>query len=172
MRAPSFQFASLLLAGFLCGCAPSQSSRPALSESPAIIIRQYPDYPMPGRDSDFPGGLVVALWRDGRMIRPTRPDAVGKSYVEGFVSVAQREEFFTFLSTSAALRVPEGGGVPVDSASESIIVRRDGKMSRWARALPDTQSAWREVELRLAGLPLQESRSMEWDAVRSASWYE
>jgi hypothetical protein len=172
MRAPLFPFACVLLVGLLFGCTPEKPPPSALSGAPAIIIRQYPDYPMPGRDSDFPGGLVAALWPDGRIVRPTDIHVVGKSYVEGVVSVGERKAFFTFLSTSAAVRIPEGGDIPLHAATESITVRLDGKTSRWTRLLPDTQSAWREVEARLMSLPLQDSHRVTWQAIRSASWYE
>src|SRR5262245_42181812 len=122
-RTPSLQLACALLAATLLGCAGPRCAAPQVkraeisSDLPAIVIRQYPDYPAAGRGSQFPGGLVAALWRDGRMIRPASPDAVGKSYVEGAVRSDQREEFFTFLSGSQAVRAPEGGSAPIDAAS-------------------------------------------------------
>jgi hypothetical protein len=170
MRASLFQFALLLLAGLLCGCGSDEPRRPAVSEPPAIIMTQYPDLPMPGRGSDFPGGLVAALWCDGRVIRPVRPDAIGKSYVEGATSSAEREAFFVFLNASAATRISEGGGIPVDAATEFITISRDGKMSRWTRILPDMQSPWCEVESRLMSLPLHNRHNVEWEAIRDASW--
>lgn len=141
MRASLLQFVALLSVGILCGCNPSKTHHSVLSESPVIIISQVPDYPIPGHDSEFHGGLVVKLWRDGRIIRAARLDSVGRTYVEGFVEQASREKFFASLGTCAALQFPEGGGVPVDSASETITVRLDGKTSRWTRTLPDKQSA-------------------------------
>jgi hypothetical protein len=95
------------------------------------------------------------------MIRPASPDAVGKSYVEGLVNPAERDAFLAFLSSSSALRLPEGGGIPVDDATQSITVRRDGTASRWTRVLPDTQSAWREVETRLLRLPLEHTAAVD-----------
>lgn len=161
MRTPS-QLFSLLLATMLVGCAssPTQPSR-AFSDAPVVVIYQYSDYPTAGHGSKFPGGLVAALWRDGRMIRPASPDAVGKSYVGGVVSPAERGAFLAFLGSSPALRVPEGGGIPVDAASQSITVRRDATTSKWTRVLPDTQSAWREVEARLLGLPLEDAGAVD-----------
>jgi hypothetical protein len=137
-----------------------------------IVIRQYPDYPAAGRGSKFKGGLVAALWRDGRMVRPKNSEAVGESYVEGWVSSAQREEFFDFLSASPAVRAPECGGSPVDAAGQYITIRRDGRASRWSRVLPDAQSAWRDVESRLLKLPLQACRAVDWKVVRISSWYD
>ncbi|MGA3283691.1 MAG: hypothetical protein ABSD57_04435 [Verrucomicrobiota bacterium] len=160
MRASLSQFTALLLAGFLFGCASSEPRHPAASEPPAIVIYQTPDYPMPSYDSEFHGGLVVALWRDGRMVRATRLNAVGKFYVEGFVKPALREEFFVSLGTCKALQLLECGGIPVDAASETITVRRDGKTSRWTRVLPDKQSAWCEFESGLMSLPLSDSQSL------------
>ena len=161
------------LTTILCGCVstPPDQSRVS-SEPPAIVIRQYPDYPAAGRGSHFPGGLVAALWHDGRMIRSASPDTVGKSYVEGAVSPPQRDAFFAFLSGSAAVRAPEGGAIPVHAATQSITVRRDGAASKWTRVLPDTQSAWREVESRLLALAMEGSRSVDWAAVRGSSWYD
>src|SRR2546426_5761228 len=99
MRASFPLLAGVLFAPVFVGCrAPRQQ---ASSEPPAIVIDQLPDYPMPGRDSDFPGGLVAAFWRDGRMIRCADPKSVGKSYVEGVAPLQQREEFLSFLSTAA-----------------------------------------------------------------------
>jgi hypothetical protein len=149
-----------------------RAAHPALSEASAIVISQAPDYPMPGHDSEFHGGLVVKLWRDGHMIRAARLDSVGRAYVEGFVEQAPREEFFASLGECAVMRLPEGGGVPVDAASETITIRQDGKTSRWARPLPDKQSAWCEFESRLMSLPLSDSQSIELKKVEGMSWDE
>jgi len=87
---------------------------------------------MPGRGSDFPGGVVAALWRDGRMIRSITPKAVGKSYVEGMVATEQREEFFRFLS-AAVVRAPKPDGIPLHVATQSISIRTGGGTSEWTR---------------------------------------
>lgn len=138
---------------FGCGTPRQQSS----SEAPAIVIDQLPDYPMPGRDSDFPGGLVAAFWRDGRMIRCTDPKSVGKSYVEGVVAPQQCEEFLIFLRETAIVRAPKIEGIPVHAATQDIRVRNDDITLRWTRILPDKESVWREVESRLFSLPLERS---------------
>ena len=170
MRTPS-QLACFLLAAICFGCASTPTEQPrASSDAPAIVIRQYPDYPIPGRDSEFPGGLVAALWHDGRVIRPATPNAVGKSYVEGAVGAQQREEFFRFLST-AVVRAPKTEGIPLHVATQSIKIRTDGT-SKWTRILPDTGSVWREVESRLFTFPMQNSHTVDWAAVRSSSWYD
>src|ERR1043166_8537373 len=104
----------------LAGCvAPHHQTS---SQPPAIVIDQLPDYPMPGHDSDFPGGLVVALWHDGRMVRSTSSQAVGKSYVEGVGAPWQCEEFFSFLGT-AVVRAPKTDGIPLHVATQSITIR-------------------------------------------------
>lgn len=173
MKTRFIPLAFAALTAFFSGCTSTSTVQSRTSpEAPVIVIRQYPDYPPPGRGSRFQGGLVAALWRDGRMVRPTSPESVGKSYVEGWVSSAQREEFFDFLSASPAVRAPEGGGFPVDAAGQSITIRRDGKVSRWTRGLPDTQSAWRDVQSRLQKLPLEAGRAVEWEAVRNSRWYD
>jgi len=172
MRTSLLKFAALLLAGFLFGCASSEPHHSASSEPPAIVISQAPDYPMPDSGSAFHGGLVVKLWRDGRIVRATRLDTVGRSYVSGFVKPASCDEFFASLGASAAMHLPEGGELVVDSASETITVRRDGKTSTWYRTLPDKQSAWREFESRLMDLPLFDSRSLNLKEVESMSWNE
>ncbi len=168
----SSQLGIFLLAAILVGCASTSRELPrASSGAPAIVIRQYPDYPIPGRGSEFPGGLIAALWRDGCIIRPATPDAVGKSYVEGVVRSSDRDAFFTFLSSSSAVRTPEGGGIPIHAATQSITIHQEAKASKWTRVLPDTQSAWREVESRLLSLPIKDSRAVDWSVVRRSTWY-
>jgi hypothetical protein len=165
------QLVSFLLAAILAGCTSSPTEhRHTSTDAPAIVIRQYPDYPMPGRASEFPGGLVAALWRDGRLIRPARPDALGKSYVEGMVEPKKLPEFFSFLS-AAVVQAPKIEGIPLHVATQSITVRSGGT-AQWTRILPDTVSIWREVESRLHALPLQDSRTVDEAAVRSSRWYD
>ena len=155
MRTPFPFLAGVLFAAMLVGCsAPRQQTS---SEPPALVIVQLPDYPMPGRDSDFPGGLVAAFWRDGRMILCTDPKSIGKSYVEGVVAPQQREELLSFLSTTAIVRAPKVEGIPLHAATQDITIRSDGSTSRWTRIVPDTESVWREVELRLFSLSFQHS---------------
>ena len=167
MRVTLSQFAVLLLAGFVCGCVSNEPNQLATSEPPAICIYQIGDYPMPDYPSVYHFGVVVKLWQDGRMVRATRLDTVGKFYVQGFVKPAAREEFFTKLGASAALQLPEGGDIAVDSASETITVRRNGRTSKWYRNLPDKHSAWREFESRLMSLPLSDIRSIDLKEVES-----
>src|SRR3954471_11993321 len=110
MRRPLPQFICGVLAMLAVECSAADTSNSA----PTIVIRQYPDYPSAGRGSRFPGGLIAALWSDGRMIRPTGSNTVGKAYVEGVVSAGDREEFFAFLRQSSALRNQEAEreGIP------------------------------------------------------------
>ena len=173
MHTPLAQLACALLTTLLLGCATPRVDRDEVSSNaPAIVIRQYPDYPAAGHGSVFPGGLIAALWSDGRMVRATGSNTVGKFYVEGSVSSAERDAFFAFLSGSPAVRAPEGGGFPVDGAGQYITVRRDGRASTWVRLLPDAQSAWREVELRLLSLSLQGSHAVDWETLRKSRWYD
>ena len=146
------------LVASLLGC--SAPRHHVSSEPPAVVIDQMPDYPMPGRGSEFPGGLVAALWRDGRLIRATAPSAVGKSYVEGAVAPQQREEFFSFLGTATG-RAPKIDGIPLHVATQSITIRSESRASEWTRILPDTESVWAEVQSRLLSLPLQDRHAID-----------
>ena len=170
MRASLPLPAGFVFVVLLSGC--SAPHRQPSSEPPAIVISQAPDYPMPGHDSEFHGGLVIKFWRDGHMIRATRLDTVGKDYVEGFVPQASCNKFFASLGRSAAIHLPIGGGIPVDAACESITVRWDGKTSQWARPLPDKQSAWSEFELWLMSLPLSDCHRLDLKTVESMKWNE
>lgn len=169
MRTPLPLLAGFVFVVLLAGCSAPVVRGPS---QPVISISQTPGYPMPGYDSAFQGGLVVKLWPNGRVIRASRLDMVGKSYVEGFVTPVSRERFFASLGASAAMQLPEGGDLIVDSASEIITVRRDGKTSTWHRTLPDNHSVWREFESRLMDLPLADSRSLDLKEVELMSWNE
>jgi len=92
------------------------------------------------------------------MIRSTSPKAVGKSYIEGMVPSPQCDEFFRFLSNST-VRAPKIDGIPLHVATQSITIRSSGT-SEWIRILPDSESVWHEVELRVFHLPLQRSHAV------------
>ena len=159
MRASFPLLAGLSFAAILLGCdSPAQQ---ASSEPPTIVVDQLPDYPVPGRDSDFPGGLVAAFWRDGRMIRCIDLKSIGKSYEGGIVPSKKRDKLLSFLRRTAIVRAPKVDGIPLHTATQTISVRIDGKTSRWTRILPDAESVWQDVESRLLSIPLQQSHSIE-----------
>ena len=94
------------------------------------------------------------------MIRSTASAAVGKSYVEGVVTPQQRDEFFSYIS-AAVMRAPNIDYIPLHVATQSIIIRSDGRTAEWTRILPDTESVWHEVESRLLSLPLEHSHAVD-----------
>lgn len=99
-----FQSVGFLLLAIAAGCASSEpEAARTLEDSPAVFIRQYPDYPMLGRDSVFEGGLVAALWSDGRMIRPVSKDSIRDAYVEGVVSPTERKDALDAPATGPAI---------------------------------------------------------------------
>lgn len=130
------------------------------SESPAIVVYQYPDYPSLERGSEFPGGLVAAMWRDGRLIRATSANRVGESYIEGVITPPQRDELFRFLTDSIE-HAPKVDGIPLHFATQSITFRSENRTSKWIRILPDKESVWSQVESRLMSLPLQDSHVVD-----------
>src|SRR4051812_14249818 len=127
VRIPLSHLISLVLVMLALHCVAADTSNSA----PVLVVTQYPDYPAPGpRGSRFPGGLIAALWSDGRMIRPTGSNTIGKSYVEGVVRATDRAKFFTFLTNSVALRNQEGAGDGVlHQASQTVTLYRNGKKS-------------------------------------------
>ncbi len=163
-----------VLSLMIFGCRSLSLAAPLpLSVAPIIVIRQYPDYPLPGHDSAFPGGLIAVLWPDGRIIRPSSVSGtVGKSYVDGAVSPKERDAFIAFLNSSAAVGTATNSSVPVHTATQSITVRRNDTTSKWTRVLPDSQSAWREIESRLLSIPIQDSHTIDWAVIRRSSWYD
>ena len=162
-----FIFAFLAVLSFRCVTAEISNSVPTL------VVRQYPDYPT-ARGSRFPGGLIAALWSDGRMIRPTGSNTVGKSYVEGMVSASDLDKFFGFFTNSVALRnqTADGEGIAFHAAYQVITVRRDGKRFRWMRPLPDRKAGFYKVEEGLWNLPLQAERPVDPRAFERSSWNE
>jgi len=169
MRTLLPHFVSVVLAVLAFHCAAAETS----NSLPTLVVRQYPDYPGT-QGSRFPGGLISALWSNGRMIRPAGSNAIGKSYVEGVVSATERDKFFAFLTNSAALRNQEAGGegLPLHEADQIVTLYRDGKKSRWRRPLPDRKAGFHELEERLWSLPLQAQRPVDLQVIRRSSWYE
>ena len=169
MRTPLPHCVSVVLAVLAFQCIAADTS----NSLPTLVVRQSPDYPG-SRGSRFPGGLIAALWSDGRMIRPAGSNTIGKSYVEGVVSATDRDKFLAFLTNSAALRNQEVGaeGIPLHEADQIVTLYRDGKKSRWRRPLPDRKAGFYELEERLWSLPMQTQRPVDWQTIRRSSWYE
>jgi hypothetical protein len=169
MRTP---LSCLLGVAFAVGVLGSHAAE-TRNAPPVIVIRQHSDLKFAGRGPQFPGGLIAALWSDGRMIRPAGSNTVGKSYVEGVVSAADREKFFAFLNESSALRNQEGGFEgTLHAAYQVVTVYREGKRSQWTRPLPDRKAGFYQIEERLWSLPIKGQRPVDWQAVRRSSWYE
>jgi hypothetical protein len=158
MRVSSLILAAVVSVALFLGCG--ASCRRAASEPPALVIHQLPDYPQPGRGSKFPGGLVAALWRDGRLVRATSASVVGKSYVEGVITTQECEEFFRLLTT-AKTRAPKIDLIPLHVAIQSITVRSEGRTTEWIRILPDTDSVWGGIQSQLLSLPLRRSHVVD-----------
>lgn len=173
----SVQLVVALVAVYLLGCktatpelVPNPPNSYGSGGEPVFVIYQMPDYPSPGRGSHFPGGLVAALWSDGRIIRPKQAGAVGASYVAGSVPDKERADFLDFLSESKALKLPHYPGTPVHAADQSIVIRWKDHMERWTRVLPDEASAWFEVEKRLWKLPVVSVKSIHKGEIEATSW--
>ena len=146
----------------------SDSQLPTPSpETPLIFIRQFPDYTTLGRE--FPGGLVAALWPDGRMIRPTTREAVGDSYEEGIVSSSDLQRFVALLDARKSYTAI---GPIVDAASQVIRVRHDSKTWEWSRGLPDPSSPLAEIEQQLVQLPITSVHHVSREAIDNSVWYK
>lgn len=132
------------------------------TEPPVILIHQGADYPIPGRSSEFPCGLIAVFWLDGRIIRCTNSKSVGKAYIEGTVAPQHRDDFLSFLG-SAIDHAPTVKGIRMHGAAQSITIHRAKGDREWQRNLPDTVSVWGEVESRLLSLPLQNGHALDSD---------
>jgi hypothetical protein len=156
----SAQFSIILGVVFLVcvlGCSGPRLAEP--SRDPLFVILQFPDCPLVGQDSRFPGGLVAAFWPDGRVVRATSESDVGQSYVLGMLPPEGRQELLSVLDI-AAKRATKGDGIPLHSAFQVITVRSESGLAQWNRVLPDTNSVWSEVQSPLLGLALRESSTV------------
>lgn len=142
--------ASLIVSSLL-GC--SGGHRADIPEEPAIIIRQLPDYPSPDRGFEFPGGLVAAFFADGRMVRATAADEVGRSYVEGMVNAPQCDVLLQSIRI-VAKRVTKSEGIVMHAASQYIRIRTMDGESEWTRTMPDRGSSWSNLQAQLFDVPL------------------
>lgn len=157
---------SWLLFALLTALACAGFAAESTNAPPVMVVLQFPDYPG-AKGSHFPGGLIAALWSDGRLIRPTGSNTIGKAYVEGVVSAADREKFFAFLKESAALRnQPDRESIPLHEAYQTVTLYKDSKITRWRRPLPDRKAGFSELQERLWALPLTGQRPADLTAVR------
>jgi hypothetical protein len=160
---------SFLLGVALAALAFAATAAETTNAPPLIVIYQLPDYPGPD-GSRFRAGLVAILWSDGRIVRAVGSTNIGKEYVEGVVSPAQREKFFASLNTNAVVRNPpeDSKVIRLHRAFQIITLRREGKVFKWKRWLPDSESGFHEVEERLWSVPLEAQRPT--NAERFGRW--
>lgn len=56
---------------------------------PWLVVRQFPEYPAPGRTVRYAPGLVIAIWRDGTVLRATDRANIGIAAVRGKLPALQ-----------------------------------------------------------------------------------
>lgn len=104
-----------------CDCFRKSQSPASLpiSSQPMLSISRHPEYPQVGGSSVH--GLVLAVWPDRRVVRAAGPEAIGRSYIEGWMS---DESWQTLTRLLEELLISKDSIAPpvVDAACECMIV--------------------------------------------------
>jgi hypothetical protein len=147
-------------------------SNPVPSGLPLLIISQTPEMARPGQFVQNPRGLVVAVWRDGRMIRCVDPSTVGKSYVTGTIDSKERDALLQYLESNDIKNAPKVPHLRLHTATLVSTLRLGNDKEKWTTELPDDKSVWPRLRTRLLGVPMSGSHPADATIVRSVSEQE
>lgn len=164
-------FACLLVLACIGGCIRTAGdSLSTVAGMPDFVVRQYPDYPSPGQTSRFPGGLVAAFWKGGRIVRPAT-NVGGDTYHMGMISPDEARSIIKGIEALRAEDVKDDKALPVDAASQTIAVHSDSLTSRFQRTLPGERRSLQAVQDQLKRIDLPAPQPIPFDAIRRLRWY-
>ena len=125
------------------------------STVPFVYVYMYPKYPAPG-DVEVVGGLKVAVWQDGKVMR-TRSDAkVGKAYIEARLRPEQLNDLMRLIERSGILATPPDDSGPLHSASDGLKVRTLRGLQAWSQYAENIGPVVRQVEDALVAIEISQ----------------
>jgi hypothetical protein len=98
------------------------------STDPFIYIYMSPKYPLPGED--VVGGLKVAVWQDGKVVRARTTAEVGKSYIQGKLRPEQLNDLIRLIEQSGILATQPNESSPLHEATDVLKIRTRGGLGR------------------------------------------
>jgi hypothetical protein len=93
---------------------------------PFVFVYMSPKYPLPGED--VVGGLKVAMWRDGRVVRARSASEVGRAYIRGRLRPEQIDELIHSIERTGILATQPGGLIPHHAAYDTLKIRTRGEL--------------------------------------------
>lgn len=120
------------LVGTGTGCAYGPRSLPAPPTSrpdvPFVFVYETSGFVLAADDY---GGVLVAVWPDGRVIRASSRHECGRSYVRTMLSPAQLNYVCRAIVHSGVPHSKPDAPLVVDAATEQVSVRRGRRFYRW-----------------------------------------
>lgn len=145
-------------------------SRP---DVPFVMFQRYG-----GMNDDFVYGPIVAVWPNGRIVRITSEDAIGKRYVEGILTPSEVEGLLRYITTNERILKLDGGYIMPDSDFERVFIRLKDRRITYGESLPAYPDVRRTAEFtalrrHLMSLELPNARPVAppWK-VPPRDWYE
>lgn len=123
----------VLILAILVSCCTNSDSRGADSGTPILVAWQNPAY----SSSDSASGLVIAVWRDGNVVRARGPDWVGLSAVRGRIS---QSELDSILSRVSGNNQPDSCKfAPLHQASITLTIRHASDVRHFTCRIDTTE---------------------------------
>lgn len=132
-------FVGILLLSCIHGCEQRESlddlgnSDKSIPNGPAgvpfVFIYVTPAY----SEEIQPGGVLLAIWKDGKIIRAKTEADLGKSYIKGRLTGDQLMQVRRILAKSGVLQTPRSGGLIVDARAEWLVVRWGRTVRAWTQ---------------------------------------
>jgi hypothetical protein len=109
------------------------------STIPFLYIYMYPKYPGPGEE--VIGGLKVAVWQDGKVVRTRSAAEVGKAYIEGRLRPEQLNQLVRLIERTGILATPPDDTSPMHQASDFLKIRTRSGLLIWSHTVPNAENA-------------------------------
>lgn len=129
---------AVLLAVSCAGCRGQDAKfdlHKVSADTPFVFIHRYPAY-----SPEPVSGLLVAVWKDGWVVRVSAEDEVGESYVEGRITPEQIASVVDMLEETELMREQDDMLI-VDAGSVHVYVRLPDRIVERAESVPHKRAS-------------------------------
>jgi|GEM_PF-4188425 len=138
---------------------------------PFTFVYMYPKYPLPGED--VVGGLKVAVWQDGTVVRARSTAEVGKAYIQGRLKPEQLDKVVRSIERAGILATRPDESSPMHAASDVLKIRTRGGPVAWSHSVPAKENAQvKQIEEMLATIDISDIRPVTWESRYPSEWDE
>jgi hypothetical protein len=141
----------------------------ARSTVPFVYICMYPKYP--GDDEEVVGGLKVAVWQNGTIVRIRSAAEVGKAYIQGRLRPQQLDELVRLIESSGILTTKSNETSPMHQESDFLRIRTRLGLQVWSHTVPNAENAKvKQIEDVLMAIDIPQAEPSSWEIHFPHEW--